>query len=67
MSSPTKKMHVRANRERHFTDLERIYSYSSVKYIPGFFENRVSKDKDSFYYLAIKNSKNKLPGSCFHS
>ena len=22
-----------------------------------FFENRVSKDKDSFYYLAIKNNK----------
>ena len=25
--------------------------------IPGFFENRVCKDKDSFYYLAIKNNK----------
>ena len=25
-------------------------------YIPGFFENRVSKDKGSFYYLTIKNN-----------
>ena len=36
MSSPTKKMHVQANREGRFTDLERIYSYSfviPVKYI----------------------------------
>ena len=40
MSSPTKKVHVRANREGRFTDLGRIYNDSFVilvKYIPDFF------------------------------
>ena len=30
MSSTTKKMHVRANCEGRFSDLEQIYSYSFV-------------------------------------
>ena len=46
MSSPTKKMHVRANCEGRFTDLERIYSYSfviPVKYIPEFLKTGLAK------------------------
>ena len=46
MSSPTKKMHVRANCEGRFTDRERIYSYSfviPVKYIPEFLKTGLAK------------------------
>ena len=46
MSSPTKKMHVRANRERRFTELERIYSYRfviPVKYMPEFLKTGLAK------------------------
>ena len=46
MSSPTKKMHVRTNRERRFTELERIYSYCfviPVKYMPEFLKTGLAK------------------------
>ena len=48
MSTPTKKMHVRANHERRFTDLKWIYRYFFVipiKYIPGFLKAGLAKIK----------------------
>ena len=46
MSSTTKKIHVRANCEGRFTDLEQIYSYSfvvPVKCIPKFLKTGLAK------------------------